>query len=227
MDNIPVIVSVIFILTTLLTGYLFYIAANKSDVVLFIMISWLILQGATGYSGFYINTQSVPPRFLFLVLPPLLLIFILMGFRKGKNFIDGLDLKSLTLLQVVRIPVELVLFMLYTYGTIPELMTFEGRNFDILAGITAPIVYYYGFINKRLSNRSILTWNEICLILLLNIIINAVLSAPFSFQKFAFDQPNIAVFYFPYVWLPGFIVSIVFISHIVSIRQLIKTKDKS
>lgn len=227
MDNIPVIVSVIFILTTLLTGYLFYIAANKSDVVLFIMISWLILQGATGYSGFYINTQSVPPRFLFLVLPPLLLILILMGFRKGKNFIDGLDLKSLTLLQVVRIPVELVLFMLYTYGTIPELMTFEGRNFDILAGITAPIVYYYGFINKRLSNRSILTWNVICLILLLNIIINAVLSAPFPFQKFAFDQPNIAVFYFPYVWLPGFIVSIVFISHIVSIRQLIKIKDKS
>lgn len=227
MDNIPVIVSVIFILTTLLTAYLFYVAANKSDVVLFIMISWLILQGATGYSGFYINTQSVPPRFLFLVLPPLLLIFILMGFRKGKNFIDGLDLKSLTLLQVVRIPVELVLFMLFTYGTIPELMTFEGRNFDILAGITAPIVYYYGFINKRLSNRSILTWNVICLILLLNIIINAVLSAPFSFQKFAFDQPNIAVFYFPYVWLPGFIVSIVFISHIVSIRQLIKIKDKS
>jgi len=227
MDNIPVIVPVIFILTTLLTAYLFYVAANKSDVVLFIMISWLILQGATGYSGFYINTQSVPPRFLFLVLPPLLLIFILMGFRKGKNFIDGLDLKSLTLLQVVRIPVELVLFMLYTYGTIPELMTFEGRNFDILAGITAPIVYYYGFINKRLSNRSILTWNVICLILLLNIIINAVLSAPFPFQKFAFDQPNIAVFYFPYVWLPGFIVSIVFISHIVSIRQLIKIKDKS
>jgi hypothetical protein len=227
MDNIPVIVSVIFILTTLLTAYLFYVAANKSDVVLFIMISWLILQGATGYSGFYINTQSVPPRFLFLVLPPLLLIFILMGFRKGKNFIDGLDLKSLTLLQVVRIPVELVLFMLFTYGTIPELMTFEGRNFDILAGITAPIVYYYGFINKRLSNRSILTWNVICLILLLNIIINAVLSAPFPFQKFAFDQPNIAVFYFPYVWLPGFIVSIVFISHIVSIRQLIKIKDKS
>ena len=227
MDNIPVIVSVIFILTTLLTGYLFYIAANKSDVVLFIMISWLILQGATGYSGFYINTQSVPPRFLFLVLPPLLLILILMGFRKGKNFIDGLDLKSLTLLQVVRIPVELVLFMLFTYGTIPELMTFEGRNFDILAGITAPIVFYYGFINKRLSNRSILTWNVICLILLLNIIINAVLSAPFPFQKFAFDQPNIAVFYFPYVWLPGFIVSIVFISHIVSIRQLIKIKDKS
>jgi hypothetical protein len=227
MDNIPVIVSVIFILTTLLTGYLFYIAANKSDVVLFIIISWLILQGATGYSGFYINTQSVPPRFLFLVLPPLLLIFILMGFRKGKNFIDSLDLKTLTLLQVVRIPVELVLFMLFTYGTIPELMTFEGRNFDILAGITAPVVYYYGFIKKRLSIRSILTWNVICLILLLNIIINAVLSAPFPFQKFAFDQPNIAVFYFPYVWLPGFIVSIVFISHIVSIRQLIKTKDKS
>jgi len=33
-------------------------------------------------------------------------------------------------------------------------------------------------------------WNFVCLGLLLNIVINALLSLPSAFQQFAFDQPN-------------------------------------
>ncbi|HVF96549.1 MAG TPA: hypothetical protein VM871_04480, partial [Flavisolibacter sp.] len=39
---------------------------------------------------------------------------------------------------------------------------------------------------------------------------------------FAFDQPNIAVLYFPFIWLPSFIVPVVLLSHLVCIRQLLK-----
>lgn len=28
-------------------------------------------------------------------------------------------------------------------------MTFEGRNFDILSGLSAPLVYYFGFGGNR------------------------------------------------------------------------------
>jgi hypothetical protein len=98
---------------------------------------------------------------------------------KGREFIDGLDLKSLTILHTIRIPVELVLFFLFTYKAVPELMTFEGRNFDILSGITAPVVFYFAFIRKQLSRKIILIWNVICLGLLINIVSNAILSAPF------------------------------------------------
>jgi len=56
-------------------------------------------------------------------------------------------------------------------------------------------------------------WNFIALGLLLNIVTNAILSAPFAFQKFAFDQPNIAVLYFPFSWLPAYIVSTVLFGH--------------
>ena len=55
---------------------------------------------------------------------------------------------------------------------------------------------------------------------------NAVLSAPFAFQKFGFDQPNIAILYFPFIWLPCCIVPIVLFSHLVTIRQIIKTIDE-
>jgi len=71
------------------------------------------------------------------------------------------------------------------------------------------------------NRRLLLVWNFICLCLLLNIVINAILAAPFPFQQFAFDQPNIAVLYFPFTWLPFFIVMIVLYSHLAAIRQLI------
>ena len=101
-------------------------------------------------------------------------------------------------------------------------MTFEGRNFDILSGLTAPIVYFFGFIKKQLNKTILLLWNFICLGLLINIVFIAVLSAPFPFQKFAFDQPNIAVLYFPFTWLPACVVPLVLLSHLATIRQLLK-----
>jgi len=106
-------------------------------------------------------------------------------------------------------------------------MTFEGRNFDILSGITAPVIYYFGFKGKGLNTKLLLTWNFICLTLLINIVINAILSVPFSFQKFGFDQPNIALLYFPFIWLPCCIVPLVLLAHLASIRKLLKEGSKA
>jgi len=164
----------------------------------------------------------MPPRLALAVTPMFIGIALLFITANGKVFIDKLDAKTLTFLHVIRIPVELVLFGLFLEGKIPELMTFEGRNFDIIAGITAPFVWYFGFVKNKLSTKIILIWNFICLGLLLNIVINAILSAPFPIQQFAFDQPNIAVLYFPFVWLPGCVVPLVLLSHLVVIRRLIR-----
>jgi len=221
MDNLPFYISITFILITLVTLVFFYYATHKSKTVFIICLAWLILQAIVGYNEFYLNTDSFPPRFLFLIGPPFLTIAILFALPKGRLFLDSINVKTLTLLHIVRIPVEIVLFWLFIHKMIPELMTFEGRNFDILSGITAPIIYYFGFIHKKLNAKIMIAWNMICLGLLLNIVINAILSAPLPFQQFAFDQPNIAVFYFPFNWLPGFIVPIVFLSHMVCIRKLL------
>ena len=127
-------------------------------------------------------------------------------------------------MHIVRIPVELVLLWLSIYKTVPDLMTFEGRNFDIISGITAPLVYYWGFVKYKMRHTLLIVWNTACLALLFNIVINAILSTPYPFQQFAFDQPNIALFYFPFVWLPCCIVPLVLFSHLVTIRQLILKK---
>jgi len=221
LTGIPIYVTVIFIATVLLTLYLFVTSTKNKIIVLVTCLAWLGIQGLIASSGFYQITNSIPPRFALAVVPALLLIILFFVTRGGKKFIDNINLRTITLLSVVRIPVELVLYWLFVTKAIPQLMTFTGRNFDILAGITAPIMYFACFKNTHISNRKLLlTWNIISLLLLLNIVINAVLAAPFPFQQFAFDQPNIAILYFPFVWLPSFIVVIVFFSHLISIRRL-------
>lgn len=221
MENLPTFISIVFGLTTVLTVALFYKATNNSKMTLAILFSWLAIQTVIGLSGFYIVTDTIPPRFLLLVLPPIFLIIGLFTTSKGRQYIDSLDIKSLTILHTIRIPVEVVLFWLFVNKAVPELMTFEGRNFDILSGLTAPAIFYFGFIKNQISKKLILIWNFICLGLLINIVANAVLSAPFPFQKFAFEQPNIAVLYFPFNWLPSCIVPLVFFSHLAAIRQLL------
>ena len=76
----------------------------------------------------------------------------------------------------------------------------------------------------------IIAWNVICLALLFNIVFTAVFSVQSPFQQFAFDQPNIAVLYFPFIWLPCCIVPLVLLSHLAAIRQIVmsyKTSEAS
>ncbi|WP_182953813.1 hypothetical protein [Pedobacter gandavensis] len=81
-------------------------------------------------------------------------------------------------------------------------------------------IAWFGIKNGKISPTILLIWNLICLGLLINIVFLALFSAPSPFQKFAFEQPNIALPNFPYVWLPTFIVPLVLFGHLVSIRQL-------
>lgn len=222
LDIVPTFVGLTFLATTLLTIWLFFRATNYSKLSLRIIISWAILHSLFALIGLYLETSAAPPRILLSLLPIFIFIGRLFNTQKGKVFIDSLSLEKLTLLHIVRVPVEIVLYWLFLYKAIPELMTFEGRNFDILAGITAPIVYYFVFIKKSMSKKMLLGWNIVCLLLLINIVVNAILSSPVPFQKFAFEQPNIAILYFPFNLLPSVVVPLVLFSHLVVIRRLLK-----
>lgn len=154
-------VRIFFVLITLATAFLFYRAVNHSKATLLILASWLLLQYKIGTSGFYTVTDRVPPRFLLLVLPPLMLIIVALVSRRGWLYLDHLNIKILTLLHTVRIGVEMIL-LLFVHKTVPQSMTFEGSNFDILSGISAPVIYYFRYVRKTLSKSLILIW-EFCL----------------------------------------------------------------
>jgi hypothetical protein len=224
MENLPIYIPVTFTLVTLLTVLLLY-KASQSKSLLVIIFCWILLQSIISLSGFYLNSSGTPPRFILLPALPAIGIIILFITKKGRVFIDGFDTKYLTLLHIVRIPVELTLFWIFLHKSVPQIMTFEGRNLDILSGLSAPLIYYVVHIKKAAGKKMLLAWNILCLLLLINIVIIAILSAPFAFQKFGFEQPNIALFYFPYTWLPAVVVPAVLFAHLVSIRKLISNKQ--
>lgn len=224
MNNLPMYIPVLFIITTMLTFLFISRAFRYSKLFITVIIVWLSVQALVATTGFYTQTSARPPKLLFALLPPIVAIVFLLTTSKGKKLTGDILLPSLTLLHIVRIPVEIVLFLLFINGVVPGIMTYEGSNFDIISGITAPFVYYFAFVQRKLSNKLIIAWNLLCLLLLSNIVITAILSAPFPFQKFAFEQPNIAVLYAPYIWLPSFIVPVVLFAHLVTIKKLIAFK---
>ena len=223
-EQVPLYFELFFIAITAATGW-FFLQANKYfKIVSLVMICWLIIQTILAEKGFYTKSSGMPPRLTIAVLPPVLFIIACFILPAGRRYLDTLDPRMLTWLHIVRLPVEFCLYILMIHHLVPEIMTFEGRNFDIISGITAPFVAYFGYTKKTLSRSIILGWNIICLFLVLHIVYYGIFSAPTEIQKYAFDRPNVAVLYFPFIWLPAFIVPLVILSHLVCIRQLIIRK---
>lgn len=220
LPDLPPFLGLAFGLTTALAVGLCYYAAHRSGRPLLVLLAWLLGQGALSLSGFYTVATGWPPRLGLLLLPPVVLVLGLLSAARGRRYLDGLRLATLTLLHVVRLPVELVLLALFRHHAIPQAMTFEGHNWDILMGLSAPLVYYL-VRSQRLGSTGLLLWNGLGILLLLNIVVTAILSAPSPFQRFAFEQPNVAILYFPYAWLPAVVVPIVLLAHVAALRQLL------
>lgn len=228
-ENLPNYVSITFILTTFLTvGFLLYAVKQTvfdtfpAKLLIFLLSFWIFFQAILALNGFHQVAETFPPRLVFFgVFPAILLIIVYFVFFR-KSFIEPLPLKILTLLSIIRIPVELVLLWLFQNHLIPQSMTFEGRNFDILSGITAPIIYLLAFRSGKINRPLLIVWNIFALALLFNIVIMAILAFPSISPNLPIELQNRAVTYFPYIWLPTVIVPIVLFSHLASLWKLLK-----
>ncbi|AHJ98012.1 hypothetical protein [Hymenobacter swuensis] len=221
MAQVPILLYIAFGLTTVLAVWLFCRAVPRRALVVAAGLAlWLLGQGVLALTGFYTNTHALPPRLLLAVGPPLLVALLLVITPRGRHLLAQLWPDALTLFHVVRVPVEVVLFGLAQYRAVPTLMTFEGRNWDILTGLTAPLLYYLVFRRRQLGRRALLVWNLVGLGLLVNIVAHAVLAVPSPLQQLAFEQPNVAVLYFPFGWLPAGVVPLVLVAHLAALWQL-------
>jgi hypothetical protein len=224
----PIWLLPLFTVAVLATLFFLYralrVATPRAGLVFGIILLWLSLQALLGWRGFYVASFDLPPRFLLAVMPPLMVILFLFLTPAGRAFVDRLPAGTLAWLHAVRIPVEISLYGLFLSRLIPEEMTFEGRNFDILAGLSAPLIAWFGYARPVLDRRLILAWNVLALGLLVNIVTTAILATPYFSQIFGFDLPNVGVLHYPFIWLPALIVPAVLLSHLTAIRQLTRRK---
>lgn len=218
-NQIPVWVNLVFLLAWFYAILMFHISNGKPKLITLMIVVWSIIHSVLAWQGFYENTTAMPPRFGLILIPIIvLIIFSLLPNQRALIF-DNRNIKLSTFLHALRIPVEIVLLQLFIAGMVPELMTFEGRNFDILAGVSAPIIGFL-FLKGKLSKTGLLIWNILGLILISFILVNGLLSAELPIQLFGFEQPNRAVMYFPFILLPATIVPIVLWTHLTDILKL-------
>jgi hypothetical protein len=215
------VANVLFSACVVFTMYMLFISSKKQSVLWF-SIAWLSIMGMALISGFFENTHATPPRLPVLLGPLIVLFIILFSTRKGRAFLSEWDVEKLLLLSLVRIPVELCLFWLYAAGSVPIEMTFEGRNFDIFAGLLVPIVWYYAFRKEPKNKWVLYTWNILGIVLLTNIIVTAILSVDTPFQVFGQNQPNIAVLGLPFGFLACYVAPAVLFSHMIIFMKWIQ-----
>jgi hypothetical protein len=191
------------------------------------LVSWLALLAFLAYNGFFGDFQVLPPRIAFAILPPLLIISFLAGSAKLSRLLTVLPAWWLIGAQVFRVAVEIVLWLLFEDGRLPVQMTFEGLNYDILAGLTAPFIAFYLASNPGRKKTVGVVWNLLGLGLLLNIVTIALLSTPSPFRFFMNEPANTIVAHWPYIWLPGFVVPVAFMLHLFSLKQLLAKSHTS
>lgn len=213
MVHLPIFIPVLFVLTAALTLGFFYKASHQYKKSLLIIAAWLFIQAGLSLTGFYLKTDGTPPRFALLLFPPLVTIILVFATNTGRKFLDGLDSRTLLLLHIIRLPVELALYSLYIHQAVPVAMTFEGGNWDILSGISAPLIWY-AYQKQWLNKWGLLAWNLICLGLLVNVVTAALTQG--------LHYPGFALRYFPFSWLPALLVPLVLFSHLALIRKLIR-----
>jgi hypothetical protein len=210
---------VLFAVLTLLFLLFFYWGTGRNKSVLTRVALWIALVSILAQSGFFQNTNTTPPRFVLVLAGNLVLVlYALRALQKSR-----IDLRIALGIHALRVPVELALYVLFLKGQVPEIMTFKGWNHDIWTGISAAVLLVaMVFFNFQPSKKLLLGWNIAGLLLLANIVVIAILAAPLPIQQLAFDQPNVAVLAFPYILLPSVIVPLVLVTHVVSIRQLLR-----
>jgi hypothetical protein len=162
-----------------------------------------------------------PLNLIPVIVIPLAVCLIVISRRSIGEIIGNIPVHHLIRLQSFRFFVEIFLWLLFLDELLPVQMTFEGRNLDIIAGFTAPFVAFLAF-RGRISRTGLIIWNVLCLGLLINIVVIAILSAPSPWRVFLNEPANYIVTYFPISWLPGLLVPLAYYLHFLSLKQLIQ-----
>lgn len=178
---------------------------------------WLLVTAGVAHAGLLSDFSSRPPK-LFLVPFAGVALALVVGLGSlGRRAIERLPLWWIVLLQGFRFPLELVMHRAYEEGVMPVQMSFSGRNFDIVTGITAFVVAFLLY-RGALPRWALQLWNVMGFGLLLNVVIIAILSLPTPFRAFPNDPPNVWVTRAPFVWLPAVLVMTALLGHVLIFR---------
>jgi hypothetical protein len=196
-----------------------YLDDRRRKIALLVLAAWVLYTGWLGFSGMLASSTLAPPRIVLILIPVVLGVVFLARSVAGRDLALSIPVSLLIGAQVFRVIVELFIHQLWNVGLLPKMLTYEGSNFDILAGLSAPVIAWL-VANGRLSSRLALAWNVFGLMLLANIVVRAILTTP-ALQALVTEVPNRALGMFPFTFIPGLMVPLALVLHVLVIRALL------
>lgn len=203
----------------LASGIVRYLPRNYRIPALAGLVAWITYGGILGYFGVIANASATPPGLFYMLAPIIMLVMFMARSRIGGKIALSFPLWLLMGMESFRLVVEVFLHQLWQDGQLPKMLTYEGANFDILIGISAPVVAWL-LISGRISNRMALAWNAIGIAMLANVAVRAILTSPGPLHYISTEVPNVAIGTFPFTYIPGLMVPLALILHVLSIRAL-------
>ena len=181
---------------------------------------WLAVTFAAGASG-RLRFDTMPPTMLVAMIA-MWAIALRTGLGPtGRRLAESTPLGVLVLVQAFRLPLELLMHRAAGEGLMPVQMSFSGRNWDIVTGSTA-LVLGVAIIARRgrVPRWIVAAWNVMGALLLANVLVVALLSAPTPFRVFMNEPANTWIAHAPWIWLPAVFVPAAIAGHIIVFRRL-------
>lgn len=197
-----------------------YLGQRTGIAAAIILPVWLAYVGLLSYTGVVGDAERRPPGVALIVLPTILFIAVsLARGRLGARIATSVPVALLIGAQTFRIGVEVILHRAWQDGLAPRMLTYEGANFDIVIGVSAPIVAWAVW-RGRLAARWAIVWNVAGLLMLANVIARSAMTAAGPFLAIQAEVPNLVVGTFPYTFIPGFFAPLAIALHVLAIRGL-------
>lgn len=224
MPSIPIDIAIGFTLLPLVVLATFGVLLVRHSTSLWwlvaIMGGWTVVTGLMASSRMLSEFTSFPPWIPILVLVQLAFVFWLGWFARSSELLAGIPQYILVGLQSFRIPVELLLATLGTRKLLAIEMTYYGRNFDVLEGVTAVILaVWLKRSGEQPLRHVVLLWNLMGLSLVTVVLIHGLFSVPYPSQLLHLSVPTFIIAYFPAIWLLTVLVPVAYLLHLVSIKR--------
>lgn len=206
----------------LVSGVARWVSRTAATAYATVIGVWLVYTGWLGISGVVTNPNLRPPGIMALGLPLVSLIAFFFFSGQSKKFQLAVPVEFQMGVQGYRVAVELLLHQLWIEGMIPRMLTFEGANFDILIGISAPAAAWIA-TRPDWGRKAALAWNAFGLCMLGNVVVRSVLTAQGGPGLLLTEVPNRLPGTFPFVYLAAFLAPLAFCLHVTSIQTLLRT----
>jgi hypothetical protein len=181
------------------------------------LIAWILFVCVAVGSGMM---ERLPLRGLPFFFGAVLIAGVWAGLSPlGGRIAANVPLVALVGFHAFRVPLELVLHSWAQQGTVPQTMTWDGQNWDIISGALAILIAPFAIRSRALAWGA----NIVGSVLLLNVIRVALLSSPIPIG-WGQDPPLLLALHLPYALIAPVCVAGAIAGHIVLTRALLRPR---